>query len=351
MLKLQHKLFYNGPMLDDRSKLLLKTLVERYIEDGQPVGSRTLSRAAGLELSPATIRNVMSDLEHLGLIASPHTSAGRIPTAKGYRLFVDTMLTVRREDIPGLDHLGGSPLLADRPRQVISQAAQMLSSLSQFVGVVMAPKRAAVFHHIEFLSLSERRVLVILVSPDGEVQNRIIHTQSDFSQAQLQEAAQFLNSHYAGLTLDAVRQRLRTEVEALRGEIATLMVRAVEPDGQEAQPEEDVVVSGERNLLSVSEFTQDMGHLRQMFDLFEQKTQLMRLLEVSSQAEGVRIFIGGESQVVPYQDLSVVSASYEVDGTVVGTLGVIGPQRMPYDRMIQIVDITAKLVGHALSQK
>jgi heat-inducible transcriptional repressor len=338
-------------MLDDRSKLLLKTLVERYIADGQPVGSRTLSRAAGLDLSPATIRNVMSDLEELGLIVSPHTSAGRVPTAKGYRLFVDTMLTVRREDLPALEGLGSAPLLADRPRQVISQAAQMLSSLSQFVGVVMAPKRASVFRHIEFLSLSDRRVLVILVSPEGEVQNRVIHTQVDFSQPQLQEAANFLNAHYAGLTIDAVRERLRTEVETLRDEIASLMVKAVEPSAEGESEGEQVVVSGERNLLSVSEFANDMGNLRRMFDLFEQKTQLMRLLEVSNQADGVRIFIGGESQVVPYEELSVVSAPYEVDGKVVGTLGVIGPQRMPYDRMIQIVDITSKLVGHALSQK
>ncbi len=338
-------------MLDDRSKLLLKTLVERYIADGQPVGSRTLSRAAGLDLSPATIRNVMSDLEELGLIVSPHTSAGRVPTAKGYRLFVDTMLTVRREDLPALEGLSSAPLLADRPRQVISQAAQMLSSLSQFVGVVMAPKRPSVFRHIEFLSLSDRRVLVILVSPEGEVQNRVIHTQADFSQPQLQEAANFLNAHYAGLTIDAVRERLRTEVETLRGEIASLMVKAVEPNTEGEAEGEQVVVSGERNLLSVSEFASDMGNLRRMFDLFEQKTQLMRLLEVSNQADGVRIFIGGESQVVPYEELSVVSAPYEVDGKVVGTLGVIGPQRMPYDRMIQIVDITSKLVGHALSQK
>ena len=338
-------------MLDDRSKLLLKTLVERYIADGQPVGSRTLSRATGLDLSPATIRNVMSDLEELGLIVSPHTSAGRVPTAKGYRLFVDTMLTVRRDDVPRLDQLqAAGSLVADRPRQVISQAAHMLSSLSQFVGVVMAPKRPSVFRHIEFLSLSDRRVLVILVSPDGEVQNRIIHTQTEYTQSQLQEAANFLNSHYAGLTIDAVRERLRTEVDALRSEIAGLMVKAVEAGSDAMQEQDDVVVSGERNLLSVSEFTHDMGHLRKMFDLFEQKTQLMRLLEVSNQAEGVRIFIGGESQVVPFEELSVVSAPYEVDGTVVGTLGVIGPQRMPYDRMIQIVDITAKLVSNALSQ-
>ena len=338
-------------MLDDRAKLLLKTLVERYIADGQPVGSRTLARAAGMELSPATIRNVMSDLEELGLIASPHTSAGRIPTARGYRLFVDTMLTVRRDDLKGVDDLGANAIEAGaQPQRVISHAAQMLSSLSQYVGVVVAPRRVSVFRHIEFLSLSDRRVLVILVSPEGDVQNRIIHTQSNFSQSQLLEASNFLNAHYAGLTMEEVRTRLRTEVEALRGEIASLMQAAVDIGSEGGgSPREDVVVSGERNLLSVSEFSSDMGHLRQLFDLFEQKTQLIRLLDVSSQADGVRIYIGGESQVVPFQDLSVVTAPYEVDGQVVGTLGVIGPQRMSYERMIQIVDVTAKLVSNALS--
>ncbi len=336
-------------MLDDRSQLLLKALVERYIADGQPVGSRTLAKAAGLDLSPATIRNVMSDLEELGLIASPHTSAGRIPTAKGYRLFVDTMLTVRRGELPTLNEIASGAIEAGKPQRVISHAAHMLSSLSHFVGVVMAPRRSSVFRHIEFLSLSEHRVLVIIVSPDGDVQNRIIHTQASFNQSQLLEAANFLNANYAGLTMEAVRERLRNEVEALRGEIAELMQAAVEPTADEEAQADEVVVSGERNLLSVTEFSSDMGNLRRLFDLFEQKTQLMRLLDVSSQADGVRIYIGGESQVVPYEDLSVVTAPYEVDGQVVGTLGVIGPQRMPYDRMIQIVDVTAKLVSNALS--
>jgi len=336
-------------MLDDRSKLLLKALVERYIADGQPVGSRTLAKAAGLELSPATIRNVMSDLEELGLIVSPHTSAGRVPTARGYRLFVDTMLTVRRQDMASADDMGRHGIEAGQPQRVISHAAQMLSNLSHFVGVVVAPRRTSVFRHIEFLSLSERRVLVILVSPDGDVQNRIIHTQTDFTQTQLLEAANFLNAHYGGLTMEAVRTRLRSEVDALRSEIAQLMQTAVDLGEESESGAQAVVVSGERNLLSVSEFSSDMGNLRRMFDLFEQKTQLMRLLEVSSQADGVRIYIGGESQVVPYEDLSVVTAPYEVDGQVVGTLGVIGPQRMPYDRMIQIVDVTAKLVSNALS--
>jgi heat-inducible transcriptional repressor len=331
-------------MLDDRAKLLLKTLVERYIAEGQPVGSRTLSRASGLELSPATIRNVMADLEDLGLIASPHTSAGRVPTARGYRLFVDTMLTVQREQITAPD------LPPDQPQKVIANAANLLSSLSQFVGVVAAPRRPSVFRHIEFLRLSERRILVILVSPDGDVQNRIIITEIDYSPQQLVEAANYLNAHYMGLTLEQVRERLQGEVEKLRAEIATLMQAAVKV-GVEAMSEarEEVVIAGERNLLAVSDFASDMSHLRRAFDLFEQKAQLMRLLDVAGQAEGVRIFIGGESQVVPYEELSVVSAPYEVDGQVVGTLGVIGPTRMPYDRMIQIVDITAKLLGNALS--
>ena len=331
-------------MLDDRAKLLLKALVERYIEEGQPVGSRTLSRASGLELSPATIRNVMADLEELGLIASPHTSAGRIPTARGYRLFVDTMLTVQREKII-------SPALApEQPQKVIANAAHMLSSLSQFVGVVMAPRRSSVFRHIEFLRLSDRRFLVIIVSPDGDVQNRVIFSETDFTQTQLLETANFLNSHYAGMAMEKVRERIKTEVESLKGEISEFMTAAVNVSSEAlTQAQEEVVISGERNLLSVSDFSKDMGNLRRAFDLFEQKTQILRLLDVSSQAEGVRIFIGGESQVVPFEELSIVSAPYEVDGQVVGTLGVIGPMRMPYEKMIQIVDITSRLVSNALS--
>jgi len=331
-------------MLDDRAKFLLKALVERYIADGQPVGSRTLSKASGMELSPATIRNVMSDLEELGLIASPHTSAGRIPTARGYRLFVDTMLTVQR------GHFGEHSLASDQPQKVISNAANLLSSLSQFVGVVVAPRRNSVFRHIEFLRLSERRILVIIVSPEGDVQNRVIFTTADYTQTQLVEAANFLNANYVGLAIEQVRERLRDEVDSLRAEIATLMNAAVALNSDVLDEEQDgVIISGERNLLSVSDFSHDMGHLRRAFDLFEQKTQLMRLLDVAGQADGVRIFIGGESQVVPFEDLSIVSAPYEVDGRVVGTLGVVGPTRMPYDRMIQIVDITAKLVSNALS--
>ena len=336
-------------MLEDRARLLLKALVERYIVDGQPVGSRTLSKASGLELSPATIRNVMSDLEELGLIVSPHTSAGRIPTALGYRLFVDTMLTTQTDPLISASGLATQRLAADQPQKVLSSAAHMLSSLSQFVGVVMAPRRSSVFRHIEFLRLSERRLLVIIVSPDGDVQNRVIFTEADYVQSQLIEAANFLNSHYAGMAMEEVRERLKNEVEALRGEIAVLMQTAVQVSTEAIESRDEVVISGERNLLTVSDFSNDMGNLRKLFDLFEQKAQLMKLLDVSSRAEGVRIYIGGESQVIPYQELSVVTAPYEVDGKVVGTLGVIGPMRMPYEKMIQIVDITSKLVSTALS--
>jgi len=332
-------------MLDDRAKMLMKALVERYIADGMPVGSRTLSRQSGLELSPATIRNVMSDLEDLGLIVSPHTSAGRIPTARGYRLFVDTMLTVQKKG-----EISSHILTPDQPQKVLSKAANLLSSLSQFVGVVVAPRRSSVFRHIEFLRLSERRLLVIIVSPNGDVQNRVIFTELDYSQTELVEAANFLNSNYVGMALESVREHLKQEVESLRSEIATLMQAAVTINTEEnAQTDDEVVISGERNLLALSDFSSDMGQLRRAFELFEQKAQLMRLLEVAGQADGVRIFIGGESQIVPFEDLSIVSAPYEIDGQIVGTLGVIGPTRMAYDRMIQIVDITSRLVSNALS--
>ena len=335
-------------MLDERAKSLLKTLVERYIADGLPIGSRTLSRASGLELSPATIRNVMADLEELGLISSPHTSAGRVPTARGYRLFVDALLTAREPGGEAEPQL--APALAPgQPQRVIAHAAQLLSNLSNFVGVVTVPRKASVFRHIEFLRLSDRRILVIIVAPDGDVQNRVIFTQQDYTQAQLVEASNFLSAHYAGLTIEAVRERLKSEVDALRGEIAALMQAAVSASFDDDA--EQVVISGQRKLLAVQDFSADLEGLRRLFDLFEQKTQLMRLLDVSSRADGVRIWIGGESTVVPFEELSIVSAPYAVDGRVVGTLGVIGPTRMAYDRMIHIVDITSRLVSNALSQK
>ncbi len=337
-------------MLDDRAKLLLKTLVDRYIADGQPVGSRTLSKSAGLELSPATIRNVMSDLESLGLVASPHTSAGRVPTARGYRLFVDTLLTAEPES---LDPITQTLALApDQPQKVITSAAHMLSSLSQFVGVVMSPRHSSTFRHIEFLRLSEKRILIIIVSPEGDVQNRVLFTESDFTPSQLTEAANYLNTHFSGMALEQIAPRLQAEVETLRSEIATLMQAAVAATTEAvSSAQHEVVIAGERNLLAVSDFSSDMSQLRRAFDLFEQKTLLMHLLEESSHAAGVRIYIGGENPAMPVEELSVVSAPYAVNGQIVGTLGVIGPTRMPYQRMIEIVDITSRMIGNALSQR
>ncbi len=340
--------------MDERALSLLKTLVERYIADGLPVGSRTLSRASGLELSPATIRNVMADLEELGLIASPHTSAGRVPTPRGYRMFVDMMMTTRAAEPQQFSaelQSAREQLQPDQPQRVITQAAHLLSNLSHFVGVITTPRRPGVVRHIEFLGLGERRVLVILVTTDGDVQNRVIVTARDYTQSELVEATNFVNAHYAGLDIEAMRERLRSEIVALRDEIAQLMQAAVQTGATPQDGQEQVVVSGERNLLGMQDFGQDLGSLRKLFNLFEKKTELMRLLEVSSRAEGVRIYIGGESGMVPFEELSVVSAPYEVNGRIVGTLGVIGPTRMAYDRMVQIVDITSRLVSNALSHK
>ncbi len=334
--------------LDTRAQTLLKALVERYIADGLPVGSRALSKISGLDLSPATIRNIMADLEELGYVSSPHTSAGRIPTPRGYRIFVDTLLTVRHLD----EHLVESRmrLQTPQPQKTIANAAQMLSSLSQFAGVVLSPRRESVFQQIEFLRLSEKRILLVIVAPGGDVQNRLLLTEADYTPAQLVQSANYINQNYGGLSFDAVRVRLQGELRQLRDDMGSLMQAAVEA-GSEAMADhsDDMVISGERNLLSVSDLASNMHSLRQMFDMFEQKTGLMQLLDVSSKATGVQIFIGGESNLVPMDEMSVVTAPYEVNGKIVGTLGVIGPTRMAYERVIPIVDITAKLLSSALS--
>ncbi|KFI06113.1 heat-inducible transcriptional repressor HrcA [Massilia sp. BSC265] len=335
--------------LEPRAQTLLKALVERYIADGQPVGSRALSKISGLDLSPATIRNIMADLEEMGYVASPHTSAGRIPTPRGYRLFVDTLLTVQHidEQAVGAQHMR---LPSQQPQKIIANAAQMLSSLSQFAGVVQSPRRESVFQQIEFLRLSEKRILLVIVDPRGDVQNRLLLTDVDYTPGQLTQSANYLNQNYAGLTFDEVRNRLTGELRQLRDDMGKLMHVAVEA-GSEAMAEgDDMVIAGERNLLSVSDLSSNMTSLRQMFEMFEQKTGLMQLLDVSSKAGGVQIFIGGESKLVPMDEMSVVTAPYEVNGRIVGTLGVIGPTRMAYERVIPIVDITAKLLSNALSQ-
>lgn len=341
-------------MLDQRAQTLLKFLIERHILDGQPVGSRVLSKFSGLELSPATIRNVMADLEEMGFIASPHTSAGRVPTPRGYRFFVDTLMTARSAETSESD----SPLQQqvedrikpDQPQRVISAAAQVLSSLSQFAGVVMTPRRVSAFRHIEFLRLSESRILLIIVSPEGDVQNRILFSEHPYSQSELVEAGNFLNQNFAGLSFDAIRSRLHSEMQTLREEMTRLMQAAVEASSQAlADTDDNVVIAGERNLLENKDLSANMDKLRRLFAMFEQKTGLLQLLDISGRAQGVQIFIGGESQLVPMEDMTVITAPYQVDGRIVGTLGVIGPTRMAYERVIPIVDITAKLLSNALS--
>jgi heat-inducible transcriptional repressor len=340
--------------LDNRAQTLLKALVERYIADGQPVGSRELSKISGLDLSAATIRNVMSDLEAMGFVASPHTSAGRVPTPRGYRVFVDQLLTVQDIDESALESALGvrmqSSIIAGSPQKIIANAAQVLSSLSQFAGVVMTARQESVFKQVEFLRLSEKRILLVVVAPNDEVHNRLLLTDVDYTPSQLVQAANYLNQHFAGQSFDQARLSINRELRELQGDMNRLMCAALEA-GSEAMADnaEDVVISGERNLLNVSDLSSNMSSLRRLFDLFEQKTGLMQLLDVTGNASGVRIFIGGESQLVPMEEMSVVTAPYEVNGKIVGTLGVIGPTRMAYERVIPIVDITAKLLSNALN--
>ena len=337
-------------MIDRRAQILLKTLVERYIAEGEPVGSRALSRYSGLDLSPATIRNVMADLEELGFIASPHTSAGRVPTARGYRFFVDTLLTTKPLDRVQISQLEVS-LHPGHPEKLISSASQLLSELTHFAGIVAAPRRRSpAFRHIEFLSLAEKRVLIIIVTPDGAVQNRILFTERSFSPAELTMAGNFLNQNYAGLTFDDIRRRLQDELRQLREDVIALMNAALDV-GDEAMADaaESYVISGERNLLDSHELASNIARLRELFELFERKTLLMSILDSSTRAQGVQIFIGGESGIASLDECSVVTAPYEVDGQVVGTVGVIGPTRMAYETVIPIVDITAKLLSSALS--
>jgi len=327
-------------MLDDRARILLKTLIERYIADGHPVGSRTLSRQSGLDLSPATVRNVMADLEEMGLITSPHTSAGRIPTPRGFRFFVDTLLVVEPLQVDEAEKLHDR-IHPDEPQRVLSVAASLLSNLSHFAGVVMAPRRATMFRQGEVLRLAG----------EGSVQTRILSTHRDSSRDELVEAANYINAHVAGIEFDEVRRRLQSELASLRDDITALMHKAVEASTRVLGESDDpLVISGERNLFGLADLTDDTARLRRLFDLFERKTGLLQLLDASSRADGVQIFIGGDSDLLPMDQLSIVVAPYESDGRIIGTLGVIGPTRMAYERVIPIVDITAKLVSSALSQ-
>ena len=337
--------------MDKRAQILLKTLVEHYISDGQPVGSKTLLQYSGLNVSTATIRNVMSDLEINGFITSPHTSAGRIPTQKGYRLFVDTLLTVQP-----LQHLEiaqlKKALQSPDPHELISSAASLLSGLTQFAGLVVVPKRnSLLFMHIEFLSLSDTRILVIIVTNDGTVQNRIILTEKAYGASQLIEASNYFNQHYTGLSFETVQATLHKELQKMQSDINTLMNAAMQASEKLSGTSENMVIAGERNLLQSDDLSTNVHSLRKLFEVFEQRSTLMQLLDTSQAAAGIQIFIGQESGYLSLDECSVVTAPYEANGQVVGTLGVIGPTRMAYERVIPIVDVTAKLLSNALSNQ
>lgn len=340
--------------LTERARHLFKTLVERYILDGQPVGSRTLSRDSGMDLSPATIRNVMADLEEMGLIISPHTSAGRVPTVQGYRLFVDTLLTINPLNEREVITLQNSLQLTDDPKRTLESATSLLSSVTSMAGLVMVPRPKQIsLRQIEFLPLSGNRVLVILVINEREVQNRIIHTTREFSTRELQQAANLVNERFSGRTLQQVRELLINDMHSDRETMDALMRSALEMAHEafnETDEQGDYLLAGETNLMSYAEMS-DMERLRQLFDAFAQKRDILHLLDQSLSAQSMQIFIGNESGREALDPCSVITAPYTVDDQVVGVLGVIGPTRMEYGRVIPIVDVTAKLLGAALNQK
>lgn len=340
--------------LDQRSRSLFKALVECYIRDGRPVGSRTLAKTSGLSISAATVRNVLADFEDMGYLAAPHTSAGRIPTVRGYRFFIDTLLSpepLRHREVADLERELRDQSWADG--SLLHSASSLLSSLSDMAGVVTVPRRdTASLRQIEFLPLSARRVLAILVINQREVQNRIIETDRVYSASQLEQAANFLNSRFSGSSLPQIRRRLLREIQAARADIdqeirdALSMAHNLFNDTGQAK-QGDYVLAGQTNLMGFPEFG-EVSRLRSLFEALQQKNDLLALFDECLSAKGVQIFIGDESGYRVLDECSVVSAAYTVDGEVVGTLGVIGPTRMAYSRIIPLVDATANLLGSAL---
>ena len=339
--------------LTPRAEQLLKALIEQYIAEGQPVGSRTLVRSAGLDISPATVRNIMADLEEIGLISSPHTSAGRIPTERGYRFFVNALLAVRPARALDLARIEDELASDQDPQHLLGSASELLSQITQLAGIVRVPRRAHTnLLQVDFLNLSSGRVLVILVTQDGQVLNRVIQPKKPYSPAELQEAANIFNSAYTGLALTEVKRQLVAAMKRDSEHMQKILRSAVEMAHQAFagdEPAEDpLVVSGEANLLAFPELS-DLEKLRRLFDAFTAKQDLLSLLDQSMQSHGVQIFIGAESGYQSLASCSVVTAPYEIDGEIVGTIGVVGPTRMSYDRVISVVDVTARFLGGALS--
>lgn len=338
---------------NERAQYLLKVLIQRFIRDGQPVGSRTLSRDSGLDLSPATIRNVLSDLEDMGFVSAPHTSAGRIPTPRGYRMFVDTLVQYKRpgdDDVRRLQKRLAST--EGDPDRFVDSVSDALSRLTSLAGVVTVPKgQHATLRQIEFLPLSDNRVLAILVINNREVQNRILHTDRNYAADELQRAANYINEHYAGVELSDIHGRLVSDLQATRDSMNQAMLDIVSVaqsamDGTQSH-KSGFVVTGETNLMDFAELS-DIDKLRRLFDAFSKKRLMIDLLDRSINANGVQIFIGEESGYQILDDCSVVTAPYRIDDDKIGVLGVIGPTRMAYDRVVPIVELTARMLGSAL---
>jgi heat-inducible transcriptional repressor len=338
---------------NERAQYLLKVLIQRFIADGQPVGSRTLSKDSHIDLSPATIRNVMSDLEEFGLVSAPHTSAGRVPTPQGYRLFVDSLVRFKQPKDGEIQKLQAQLREGqEHPDELLSSVSKMLSSITSMAGVVTAPRgQQTVLRQIEFLPLSDNRILVILVINDREVQNRILHSEHSFSADELQRAANYINDNYVGVDLADIRERLLADLESTRDSMNRAMhdiisVAQSAMEGAESNPV-DLMIQGETNLMSFAELS-DIDTLKRLFDAFSKKRFMLDILDKSINAGGVQVFIGEESGYHMLDDVSVVTAPYKTDDNQIGVLGVIGPTRMAYDRVVPIVDITARLLGTAL---
>ena len=338
--------------LNERSLLLFKSLVEHFIQDGHPVGSRTLSRDTELALSPATIRNVMADLEDMGLLRSPHTSAGRVPTARGFRLFVDSLLSVERLEETTVKHMAREMAAEVDLQHLVVRTSSLLSDITKLAAVVMLPRaRQSSLEHIEFITLSRNRILVILVLSNKEIQNRIIHTAKTYTQSQLQRTANYLNSTFRGKDLGAIRTEMVAELRKLKEDVNELMQTAIEMAQQAfvaPAPGDDVVISGHTNLMGVAELG-NLDKLRRLFESFNQKRDILHLLENAISAKGVQIFIGEESGYEVLDECSIVTSPYQREGQVLGVLGVIGPTRMDYERVIPVVDVTARILGSVLN--
>jgi len=341
--------------IDERARHLLRTLIARYITEGSPVGSRTLSRDSGLDLSPATIRSIMSDLEAGGFVMSPHTSAGRVPTIKGYRFFVDTIVRLtppKGEDLIQLERELTRNVVD--PQSLAMSTSHLLSAVTHLAGVVTVPRRShPALRQIEFLPLSDRRVLAILVVNDTEVQNKVLDVPRDFTESELRQAANYLTEQCRGRDLYRVRSRLLDEMQAARESLNQSMIEAIKL-GQDLfpdhEPDPDFVVAGETNLMGI-EGLADMDKLKELFEAFSQRRDILHLLDQSLNAHGVQIFIGQESGYKVLDACSIVAAPYQTDEDTIGVLGVIGPTRMAYDRVIPIVDVAAKLLGKALGAR